>query len=156
MSMNPDVPSSANSPDAENSTHEIIINNLQEENENLRIQIEDLTRRLTEYEVGAGSRDEGQGAATRARVGMSSRNSSRGRRSIPFAQRNEKQHQGRMAYLFKLLEKRSEQKWNQDLIADIQEYCVSYSDFLEQALRVYGCDEAVDIDTFLAMLQSHL
>ena len=81
--------------------------------------------------------------------------SGRGRRSIPFSHRNEKQHQGRIAYLLKLLEKRTTQVWNIDLITDLQEYCASNSDFFNQALQAYGAADDIDIDTFIAMLQSH-
>ena len=158
---------------AENSNHQAVINDLREENNSLRSQIEELTRRLAQYEIGseAGgpSRTSGDyhqesrrnnnrndfgiaGAATAATAATGA--SGRGRRSIPFLHRNEKQHQGRIAYLLKLLEKRTVQVWNVDLISDLQEYCVSNSEFFKQALQAYGSND-IDLDTFIAMLQSH-
>ena len=161
MSFNPDE---HNQCGAENSSQDIVISNLQEENTSLKSQIEELSRRLSQYEISAG-----QAAAAAGGGGynhptnifrryVSDGSNYRGRKSIPFSSRNEKQHQGRIAYLLKLLQKGSTQLWNQDLIVDLQEYCSSDADFFKQALQMYGLggNDEINMDTFIAMLQSHV
>lgn len=171
MSFNPDESDPRS--DAENLTELEIIESLRQENSSLKLQIEELSRRLAGYEIEGGSAGPalaGDGrapAASRSSSSMRANNrstssgaaGSRGRKSIPFEERSDKQHQGRMAYLLKLLEKQSEQTWNQDLIADLQEYCVSDAEFFREALLSYCVNvdqhNDFDIDTFIAMLQSH-
>ncbi len=161
MSFNPDDAGEAQH--LGNDDQEAIINNLKEENSNLKSQIDDLTRRLARYEIHQNSSDEGNEADEADEGGEADQNDSqaarrtnnRGRKSIPFHRRNPKQHQGRIAYLLKLLEKRSAHRWNQDLIADLQSYCVSDESFLKQALQTYLGDDTIDLDTFIAILQSH-
>jgi hypothetical protein len=127
---------------------------LQEENNNLKKQIEEFTRKLAQYEIQEGARTSTiNGPAT----------NSVGRRSIPFHQRNIKQYQGRMKYLLTKLE--TNQQWNQDTIADLQEYCTNFNiqgagqDFLRTAIVAYGGESSlavitdIDIDLFISMLQ---
>jgi hypothetical protein len=198
MSFNPD--------DAGKDDNDAIINNLREENTCLKVQIDELSRRLARYEISsatsasASNASNASGAVSATTVastastsasggtvesrvlsqvsGIRTRsyntvaaivadsvrreNNRRGRKSIPFDYRSEKQHQGRIVYLLKLLEQGSGQVWNQDLIADLQAYCISNSDFFRQALEAYGIrqsaaagSEDIDVDTFIAMLQSH-
>ena len=100
---------------------------------------------------GAG----GSGGASYASPGV-------GRKSIPFSQRNPKQHQGRMAYLLKKLE--TKQELTQDVIADMHSYFVARNilgagdEFFRAAVVAYagpGCDEVItDIDLFLGMIQN--
>jgi hypothetical protein len=120
-----------------------------------------ISSRVLSQSLGTTTRSNNTAAAVVA-VPARRENNSRGRKSIPFDYRSEKQHQGRIVYLLKLLEKGSEQVWNQELIADLQAYCISNSDFFRQALEAYGVgqseaagSEDIDIDTFIAMLQSH-
>lgn len=171
MSFNPDEPvgEAGEADEAHHPTEEAVVASLREENSSLKTQIEELTRRLAEYEImdvdDDREADTGRAAAGNRRHSpvaqrgnnRNSGSSYRGRRSIPFSHRNEKQHQGRVAYLLKLLEKRSEQAWNLDLINDLQEYCASDCDFFKQALQAYGAVDAadIDLDTFITMLQSH-
>jgi hypothetical protein len=125
---------------------------LREENNNLKKQIEELTQKLAQYEIQEGTR-------TTATNGPAT--NSVGRRSIPFHQRNVKQHQGRMKYLLTKLE--TKQQWNQDTIIDLREYCVNSNiqgagqDFLRSAIVAYGGESSLavitDIDLFIAMLQ---
>jgi len=144
MSFNPD--------DVESSAAEI--DRLREENTGLRAQVEELTQRLAEQ--GLINREDSQSAQSNVGEGAAASYSlPKGRRCIPYHRRSENQHQGRMAYLLKKLEDGSEARWNQDLIADLQTYCVENASFYEQVKQAYGAEDIDNIDTLIAMLQSH-
>ena len=141
MSFNPDDPST---PDMDTT-----IRCLREENDELKKQVEELSTRLSRYELNTTVTRQGpqgpvasrtqrtqgpqqspvatnlpnRGTGFFAAASTTSR-SSVGRKSIPFDRRNAKQHQGRMAYLLKKLEGNTT-VWTQDSIADLQAYFVS-------------------------------
>jgi hypothetical protein len=87
-----------------------------------------------------------------------------GRKTIEFSHRTAKQHKNRMKYLLKNMEKGPNQKWNQDTIADVIEYCKNTeieeagTIFFQQAIacitRDYDVATDMDIDTLVAILQS--
>lgn len=153
MSFNPD--------DTTSEDKDATISSLREENEDLKRQMDELLSRLSLYEDNNGA---AIGTASRSRVALglpSSVRGNAGRKSIPFATRTPKQHQGRMAYLLKKLE--MQDTWSQDAIADLQEYCISQdiigagSEFFRTAIVAFAGESAIetitDIDTFLAMIQ---
>lgn len=157
MSLNPDDQAAEESKDS-------TIAHLREENEDLKRQIEELSTRLSLYEPGATNNDPdsrpSSSPAASGPIGHHSGGGNVGRKSIPFASRSAKQHQGRMTYLLKKLETRH--IWSQDAIADLQAYFVSPhipgagTNFFRQAVVAFsgesGLETITDIDTFLAML----
>jgi len=145
MSFNPD--------DEESSVQKI--ERLRQENESLKTQVEDLTKKLAEYELGnvqPAQAAQAAHAAQAAQGGFSRQNSNRGRKSIPFERRNEQQHEGRMAYLLKKLGDGSNSAWNQDLIADLHAYCSRNQDFYRDVQEIIGAPN-INLDTLIAMLQ---
>jgi hypothetical protein len=158
MSLNPD--------DEADNDQEKIIQSLRDENNDLKKQIDDLTRRVALYEMnlspaatGPVSSDPGnanRAAATAPATVAASEGTHVGRKSVPFSRRNSKQHQGRMTYLLKKLEMGTSQTWTQDAIADLHTYCTSDEEFFKKAVVAYeGADSIADMDVFIAMLQSH-
>lgn len=139
MACNPD--------DISNADKDTIIQDLREENDDLKRKIEELTTRLSLYEIDSGSpghlgpsrpsASSGPSGAHRAfsqpasarwgQTAATGGGSNAGRKSIPFSQRTAKQHQGRMAYLLKKLENSNTANifWSQDGISDLREYFVS-------------------------------
>ena len=176
MACNPD--------DTSNNDKDTIIRCLREENDELKRQIEQLSARLslceieTQQHASSGpsgpSGPYGSSAAASRQARQDTRYPSNastasaaasggvGRKSIPFFRRNAKQHQGRIAYLLKKLEK-SKSSWSQDAIADLQEYFISSDipgaghNFFKLAVVAFAGENAIetitDIDTFIAMLQ---
>jgi hypothetical protein len=144
MSFNPD--------DVAGDEQEKLIQSLRNENEDLKKKIEDLSRRLAVYENSGNA----MGAAGGPVLSEGGAEATVGRKSLPFARRNSKQHQGRMTYLLKKLEMGTSQQWTQDAIADLHTYCTSEPDFFKKAVVAYsGDDHITDMDVFIAMLQSH-
>ena len=125
---------------------------LKEENDELRRRVQELSSRLARYELEDEQpplMEPRQAAAT-------------GRKTISFANRSAKQHQGRMNYLVKKLEKGTREIWSQEAIADIISYCSesnvpgSGPEFRMRAAAAYGLEDLQNLDDFAAILQAHV
>lgn len=125
---------------------------LKEENQELRRKVNELSTRLSRYEL----EDE------QPLVLEPSPAAATGRRTISFANRSAKQHQGRMNYLVKKLDKGTREIWSQEAIADIISYSSESSipgsgpEFRMRAAAAYGLENLPNLDDFAAMLQAHV
>ncbi len=124
---------------------------LKEENDELRRKIQELSCRLSRYEL----------EEEHVPLIEPPRAAATGRRTISFVNRSAKQHQGRMNYLVKKLEKGTHEIWSQEAIADIISYCTvsnvpgSGPEFLARAAAAYGVEDLPNMDDFVAILQAH-
>lgn len=171
-STNPSGSSTPNTgPAARNNTESIDVVKL--ENIELKKQIEMLMQRVSLLELKmsevAGSPDTVSPcpsiASPPAVRNQPAARSSSGRRSIPYDHRNAKQHQNRMEYLLRKIKQSSNENWPYDTIVDVQLYCAGSDipgtgqEYFKRAVLECAGEEGLetikDIDTLLAILQSH-